>query len=48
MLKYDVSAIGVGGLAAAKTYLELNPDADILLLEKVKSKSFINFAICVC
>ncbi|KAF5594883.1 dimethylaniline monooxygenase [Fusarium subglutinans] len=25
---------GVGGLAAAKTYLELDPEADILLLEK--------------
>lgn len=30
-----VVGTGIGGLAATKTYLELSPQTDIVLLEKV-------------
>lgn len=38
-----VVGAGVGGLAAAKAYLELSPHTNIILLEKVSSRPSLLF-----
>lgn len=35
-----VVGTGVGGLAASKTYLELSPQTELVLLEKVSNHPF--------
>lgn len=37
-----VIGTGVGGLAAAKTYLELSPQTDLVLIEKVRPTKIDN------
>lgn len=39
-----VVGTGIGGLAATKTYLELSPQTDIVLLEKVSHRNFFLFS----
>lgn len=36
-----VIGAGIGGLAAAKTYLELSPLTNLILLEKVGSRPYL-------
>jgi cation diffusion facilitator CzcD-associated flavoprotein CzcO len=36
-----VVGAGIGGLAAAKTYLELSPPTNLIILEKVGSRPFL-------
>lgn len=42
---YLLCCLGIGGLCAAKTYLELAPGSDVLLLESVRGGNEFGLAL---